>query len=169
MCAFVLSRMARWACRSLARFLANWSGVRFATPRAEVQFNLRLRPAPVAGGPLLSGAGVSASAEVNADGVGESSSLTTAGPAVAAGVTVGGPCTIEEEEKEEVDDDDSRAAGGATSFRGGRRVAMAWLAGYGDEAAIQHRGEVRLKQKEQGIWLNGRKMAVASGRAIRRI
>ena len=29
----VLSRTARWASRSFARFLANWSGVRLATPR----------------------------------------------------------------------------------------------------------------------------------------
>jgi hypothetical protein len=74
----VRSRIARWACRSFARFLANCSGVRLATPRDEVLLNLRFRPAAVVD-PPLSATGVSPSAEVKQDGVGEASCLTQSG------------------------------------------------------------------------------------------
>lgn len=40
----VLSRMARWASRSFARFLASCSGVKFATPLEPGCPALRLRP-----------------------------------------------------------------------------------------------------------------------------
>jgi hypothetical protein len=38
---FVRSRIARWASRSFARFLASWSGVRVATPRELAEVLLR--------------------------------------------------------------------------------------------------------------------------------
>lgn len=82
--------MARWAFRSLACFFANFSGVRFATLRPEIQLNLRLRTALVAGVPF--GAAVSASAELNADGVGdESSSFTMSDGEVAMETAVDRP------------------------------------------------------------------------------
>lgn len=66
----VLSRIARWAWRSLARFLANWSGVRLATPLDDMLFSLRLRPDVV---PLSKSP--SASIEAARGGIGESSGL----------------------------------------------------------------------------------------------
>lgn len=77
----IRSLIAHWACRSLARFFANWSGVRLATPRADRLLSLRFRPAVVvvvflplpSSGP--SGPGVSVSVEFSRDGAAECSAF----------------------------------------------------------------------------------------------
>lgn len=87
----VRSLIARWASRSLLRFFANWSGVRLATPRADMLFSLRFRPAvvlvPLLLSPAPSGPGVSASAESSRDGAGELEVSTFTGSAL--GVAIG--------------------------------------------------------------------------------
>lgn len=87
----VRSLIARWASRSLLRFFANWSGVRLATPRADMLFNLRFRPAvvlvPLPLSPAPSGPGVSASADSSRDGAGEFEFSTLTGSAL--GVAIG--------------------------------------------------------------------------------
>lgn len=131
--ALVRSRMARWAWRSLARFFANCSGVRLATPRADVLFNLRLRPADA----VLGASGVAIS--VYPDGVGESSNFTYSGARGVGSIELIG---------RGMEAEDSRAGEAATSLRGDMRLAMASL------GSLSHENGHPTQQEEEGLrWL----------------
>ena len=130
----VRSLIARWASRSLLRFFASWSGVRLATPRADMLFNLRFRPAvvlvPLPLSPAPSGPGVSASADSSRDGAGEFEFSTLTGSALGVAIGSVGVAAAGSEGSLnfiEVEDSMGVEAGAASLSTGGTGDAMTSL------------------------------------------